>query len=90
MCNNGAKGNLGQVADFIWLGSGTTVCKCPHAGTAARNARAASGSYFDIGEVGSNAAVLEIASGGGLPLANAERTEGLFDLTNCGGEAVLC
>lgn len=90
MCNNGAKNNLGQVADFIWLGIGTTVCKCPHAGTAAMNDRAASGSYFNIGEVGSNAAVMGIASGGGLPLANAERTEGLFDLTNCGGEAVLC
>ena len=91
MCNNGAKDNLGQVADFIWLGIGTTVCKCPHAGTAAMNDRAASGSYFQyIGEVGSNAAVMGIASGGGLPLANAERTEGLFDLTNCGGEAVLC
>jgi hypothetical protein len=89
MCNYGAKDNLGQVADFMWLGIAATVCKCPHAGTAAMNDRAAPGSCFNIGEVGSNAA-LEIASEGGLPLANAERLEGLFDLTNCGAEAVLC
>jgi len=47
MCNKGAKDNLGQVADFIRLGSGATVGKCPHAGTAAMNARAASGSHFN-------------------------------------------
>jgi hypothetical protein len=51
MCNNGAKDNLGQDADFIWLGSGVTVRKCPHPGTAEMNDRAASGSYFNIREV---------------------------------------
>jgi hypothetical protein len=51
MCNNGAKDDLGQDADFIWLGSGVTVRKCPHPGTAEMNDRAASGSYFNIREV---------------------------------------
>ncbi len=41
MCNSGAKDNLGQVIDFIWLGIGATVCKCPHPGAAAMNDRAA-------------------------------------------------
>ena len=50
MCNNGAKDNLGQVADFIWLAIGATVCECPHPGTAAMNHRAASGGYFNVGE----------------------------------------
>jgi hypothetical protein len=52
MCNTGAKDNLGQVADFIRLGIGATVCKCPHPGAGAMNDRAASGSNFNSGEVG--------------------------------------
>jgi hypothetical protein len=40
-CNNSAKDNLGQVADFISLGSGAAVCQCPYPGTAAMNDRAA-------------------------------------------------
>ena len=52
MCNNGAKDNLGQIADFIWLSIRATVCECPHPGIAAMNDRAASGSYFNIGEAG--------------------------------------
>ena len=62
MCNNGAKGNLGQVADFIWLGIVATLYKCPNPGIAAINGPAASGSYFNIGEVGMRQ-VLGIASG---------------------------
>ena len=51
MCNNGAKDNSGKVADSIWLGLRAPVRKCPHPGTAAMNDRAASGSYFNIGEL---------------------------------------
>jgi hypothetical protein len=61
MCNNGAKDNLGQIADFIWLSIRATVCECPHPGIAAMNDRAASGSYFNIGEAGMRP-VLGIAS----------------------------
>jgi hypothetical protein len=71
MCNNGAKDNLGQVADFIWLGIGATVCNCPHAGTATTNDRAATGSYFNIGEVGTRP-VLGIASGSNVMSASSK------------------
>jgi hypothetical protein len=71
MCNNGAKDNLGQVADFIWLGIGATVCKCPHPGIAAANDRAPSVSYFNIGEVGMRP-VLGIASGSNVVSASSK------------------
>jgi hypothetical protein len=71
MCNNGAKDNLGQVADFIWLGIGATVRKCPHPSTAAMNDRAASGSHFNIKEIGMRP-VLGIASGSNVMSASSK------------------
>jgi hypothetical protein len=49
MCNNGAKDNLGQVPDFIWLAICVNCLRVPASGHCGG---AASGSYFNIGEVG--------------------------------------
>ncbi|SRR5271157_3477003 len=83
MCNNGAKDNLRQVADFIRLGMGSTVCKCPHPGAAAMNDRVASGSYFNIGEVGMGP-VLGIARESNVMSASSKRsTVRSFGMQSC-------
>jgi len=55
---------------FDWA-LGAPVRKCPHPGTAAMNDRAASGSYFNIGQLGMPP-VLGIGSGSNVMSASSK------------------